>query len=60
VHVLLSKADKLKRAESRQSLTAATAMLSGRATVQPFSAVDGTGLEDAQRQLERWLRDSGQ
>jgi GTP-binding protein len=60
VHVLLSKADKLKRAESRQALAAATVMLSGRASVQLYSAVDGTGLEDARRQLERWLRESGQ
>jgi GTP-binding protein len=56
VHVLLGKSDKLKRAELRRALAEATAKLADRATVQLFSAVDGTGLEDARRQLERWLR----
>ena len=56
VHVLLSKSDKLKRAELTKSLAAAKAALGGRATLQAFSAVDGTGLEDARRQLHRWLQ----
>lgn len=55
VHVLLSKSDKLKRAELAKALAAAKSALGGRATVQAFSAVDGTGLEDARRQLHRWL-----
>jgi GTP-binding protein len=55
VHVLLSKSDKLKRAELTKALAAAKSALGGRATVQPFSAVDGTGLEDSRRQLHRWL-----
>ena len=55
VHVLLSKSDKLKRAELTKALAAAKSALDGRATLQPFSAVDGTGLEDARRQLHRWL-----
>jgi len=58
VHVLLSKADKLKRAEQSQVLAATRAALGPRSTVQLFSAVDGTGVEAAQRTLERWLEGS--
>src|SRR5580765_6179393 len=56
VHVLLSKADKLKRAELTRTLAAAQQRLAGRATVQGFSAVDGTGLEQARAQLKQWLK----
>jgi len=56
VHVLLSKSDKLKRAELAQALKAADLTLAGRATVQAFSAVDGTGLEQARKQLQHWLK----
>lgn len=56
VHVLLSKSDKLKRTALTQILAATKKALGGRATVQAFSAVDGTGLEDARRQLHRWFQ----
>jgi GTP-binding protein len=56
VHVLLSKSDKLKRAELARTLAAAQQGLAGRATVQAFSAVDGTGLEQARGQLNQWLK----
>jgi GTP-binding protein len=56
VHVLLSKADKLKRTELSRTLGTAHRELSGRATVQAFSAVDGTGLEQARGQLNQWLK----
>ena len=56
VHVLLSKADKLKRSELARTLAAAQQGLAGRATVQGFSAVDGTGLEQARAQLNQWLK----
>ena len=56
MHVLLSKSDKLKRAELAQALKAADLTLAGRATVQAFSAVDGTGLEQARKQLQHWLK----
>lgn len=56
VHVLLSKTDKLKRAELAQALAVAQRALLGRATVQAFSAVDGTGLEEARRQLHQWFQ----
>ena len=57
VHVLLSKVDKLKRAELAQALAAAQRGLAGRATMQAFSAVDGTGLEQARRRLDHWFRE---
>jgi len=56
VHVLLSKTDKLKRAELALALTAARQAVGDRATVQPFSAVDGTGLEEARKQLNQWVK----
>jgi len=56
VHVLLSKSDKLKRAELTRTLAAAQLALAVRATVQAFSAVDGTGLEEARRQLHHWFQ----
>jgi GTP-binding protein len=56
VHVLLSKTDKLKRAELAQALAAARQAVGDRATVQPFSAVDSTGLEEARKQLNQWVK----
>ncbi len=56
VHVLLSKSDKLKRAELAQAVGGAQHALAGRATVQAFSAVDGTGLEEVRRQLHQWFQ----
>ena len=56
VHVLLAKADKLTRSEALRALRAATAALAGRGAVQLFSAVDGTGVREAQDALEGWLR----
>ncbi|HEX4268413.1 MAG TPA: ribosome biogenesis GTP-binding protein YihA/YsxC [Steroidobacteraceae bacterium] len=55
VHVLLSKADKLSRSESRQALATAAKTLGGRATVQLFSAHARTGLDQAQGVLRAWL-----
>jgi GTP-binding protein len=55
VHVLLSKADKLNRDAAGRTLRSATAALGGRGSVQLFSAVDKTGLEEAQRTLAGWL-----
>jgi GTP-binding protein len=56
VHVLLSKSDKLKRAELARTLSATQRALGERASVQAFSAVDGTGLEQARKQLNEWLK----
>jgi len=56
VHVLLTKCDKLKRAELARTLMAVRQALTDSATVQAFSAVAGTGLEEARRQLDHWLK----
>jgi len=56
VHVLLSKTDKLKRAELAGALAAARRATAQRATVQAFSAVDGTGLDEARKQLNQWIK----
>ena len=55
VHVLLSKADKLGRAEATRALRAAAGQLADRATLQLFSAHDGTGIQEAQETLLNWL-----
>ena len=55
VHVLLSKADKLSRGEATLALRASAAKLAARATVQLFSAHDGTGVREAQDMLLGWL-----
>jgi len=55
MHVLLSKADKLSRAEAARALEAARDALAGRATLQLFSAMEGTGIGEAQETLLEWL-----
>jgi len=56
IHVLLSKADKLNRSEGAKVLKESAAALGGRGTVQLFSATAKTGVEEAQRTLELWLK----
>jgi len=55
VHVLLSKADKLSRAQGAAALRKASQQLAGRATAQLFSAVKGTGVAEAGETLAGWL-----
>ena len=58
VHVLLTKADKLKRGAGQNSLLKvrrALGPLHPTATAQLFSALDGTGLDEARAQLCTWL-----
>lgn len=63
VHVLLTKADKLKRAEAAAGLATARAQLDGQVTVQLFSGTRGQGLDEARQSLEALLngarRDGG-
>src|SRR5579871_6115225 len=59
VHVLLSKVDKLNRSESTKVLRESQAALAGRGTVQLFSATSRTGIDEAQRTLEEWLKSPG-
>jgi GTP-binding protein len=54
-HILLSKADKLKKSELQKTLKDSVATLAGRASLQAFSAVDKLGLEEARAQLDHWL-----
>jgi GTP-binding protein len=56
IHVLLSKSDKLTRSEGIKALREAKATLDGVATVQLFSTLDKTGIDEAQRVLQDWTR----
>jgi GTP-binding protein len=59
VLVLLTKTDKLGRAEAARSLKAAKTVvetLHPEAVVQLFSSVDGSGQREAQRLIAGWLR----
>jgi len=58
VHILLTKADKLKRGARQRRLHEVRRELERAglpATLQPFSAHDGLGLEEARAQIARWL-----
>jgi GTP-binding protein len=55
-HVLLSKSDKLPRAQAQQVLRESRASLAGRASCQLFSAHDGEGLEEGRGVLLRFMR----
>lgn len=59
VHVLLTKADKLKKREADQVLSVVRQELGKQATVQLFSATRGTGLEQARDRLDALLRAGG-
>jgi GTP-binding protein len=59
IHVLLSKSDQLKRAQARATLLRTERALQGGASVQLFSARDGSGVEAARNKLdERLLNDT--
>jgi GTP-binding protein len=58
-HVLLTKADKLKRQEATRTLAAVQKDLGDVATVQLFSATKGLGLEEARGVLDRFLAEPG-
>lgn len=56
VHVLLTKADKLKFGAARAVLLDVQRRTGNRVTAQLFSAPARTGLEPLQRQLSQWLQ----
>ena len=56
VHVLLTKADKLKRQAASQSLATVRRELGDAGTVQLFSALKSDGLEEARNALDEFLR----
>ena len=58
VHILLTKSDKLKKGPAKASLLATQRLLPSlhaSASVQLFSALKKTGLDEARRQLDQWL-----
>ena len=55
VHVLLTKADKLGRGAARNALAGFRRDAGKGVTAQLFSALNGEGLEEARRMLERML-----
>lgn len=55
VHVLLTKADKLKRGQAANTLLSVSKELAERATVQLFSALNRQGVEQARDALEQFL-----
>jgi len=58
VHILLTKADKLKRGQASAALLQVRKELNGQASVQLFSASKRQGVEDARKVLEQFLSDS--
>jgi len=55
VHVLLSKADKLKRGPAKSTLLQVQSELGGAASVQLFSALKKDGVDEARKALDRFL-----
>jgi GTP-binding protein len=55
VHVLLTKADKLKKGQAANALLAVSKELGSRASVQLFSALKRQGEQEARSVLERFL-----
>ena len=57
VHILLTKADKLKRGAAQNALLSVKRDIAELAnvSVQLFSSLKGTGLEEAQAVLDEWL-----
>lgn len=56
VHILLTKADKLKRGQAATALLQVKKALGQRASVQLFSALKKQGVEEARDTLEKFLR----
>jgi GTP-binding protein len=54
--VLLAKADKLPRGQAMVALREAGKVLEGQASVQLFSALKGSGLEEARAWLRHWMQ----
>lgn len=55
VHILLTKADKLKRGRARSTLLAVQRELGDRASAQLFSAPQREGVDAAHAQLDAWF-----
>jgi GTP-binding protein len=59
VHVLLTKADKLKKAAASNALLSVRREVPENVSVQLFSALKGQGVEQARRRLDELLRGCG-
>jgi GTP-binding protein len=59
IHVLLTKADKLKRGKAATALLQVRKELGDKGTVQLFSALSRQGVEEARQVLERFLNGEG-
>lgn len=62
VHILLTKTDKLGRGAAKQaesSVRRAVSELTNPVTVQQFSALKHTGVDQARQTIVTWLRDPG-
>ncbi|HSH40924.1 MAG TPA: ribosome biogenesis GTP-binding protein YihA/YsxC [Arenicellales bacterium] len=62
VHILLTKTDKLSRGRAKQSelqVAEAVSDLRNEVTVQQFSSLKRTGVEQAQTKIAAWLWDAG-
>ena len=55
IHILLTKADKLKRGQVATAVLQAKKEVGDRATVQPFSALNRQGEDEARAMLEKFL-----
>ncbi len=58
VHILLTKADKLKRGAALSTLQIVQRQLAAgypQVSLQLFSAIEGTGLDEAHARLDEWL-----
>lgn len=58
IHILLTKADKLKKGQAATALLEVRKAVGGRATVQLFSALTRVGEEEARGKLEAFLGSS--
>ncbi|MEK9624100.1 MAG: YihA family ribosome biogenesis GTP-binding protein, partial [Halieaceae bacterium] len=60
VHILLTKADKLKRGPAQSALLSVRAELSAQSeliSVQLFSSLKRQGVDELRKQLNQWLTD---
>ena len=55
IHILLTKADKLKKGQAATAVLEVRKQVAGRATVQPFSATKRLGEDEARQKLEEFL-----
>jgi GTP-binding protein len=55
VHILLTKADKLKKGQAATAVLEVRKEVAGRATVQAFSATKRQGEDEARQKLEEFL-----